>query len=49
VLIYCRLDAAGAELKPEMTGHARVYTGRRPIGAILLDRAVRALRTELWW
>jgi multidrug resistance efflux pump len=49
VIVYCRLDAVGAGLKPEMTGHARIYTGRRPIGAILFDRAVRLLRTELWW
>jgi hypothetical protein len=32
-----------------MTGHARVYTGRRAIGLILADRALRFLRTEFWW
>jgi hypothetical protein len=32
-----------------MTGQARVYTGARPVGAILLDRALRLLRTEFWW
>jgi hypothetical protein len=32
-----------------MTGYARVDTGRRPIGAILLDRILRFVRTEFWW
>ena len=27
----------------------REYTGHRSVGAILLERAVRLLRTELWW
>jgi putative peptide zinc metalloprotease protein len=56
VTVYCRLDlppglaAEGGEvLRPEMTGYARIYTGRRPIGAILLDRAWRFVRTEFWW
>jgi multidrug efflux pump subunit AcrA (membrane-fusion protein) len=48
VTVYCRLDAP-AGLLPDMTGHARVYTGRRPVGAILLDRALRLVRTEFWW
>jgi multidrug efflux pump subunit AcrA (membrane-fusion protein) len=47
--IYCRLDHASADLRPEMTGYARVYTGRRPIGEILLVRALRFFRTEFWW
>jgi hypothetical protein len=45
VTVYCRLDAP-AGLLPDMTGHARVYTGRRPVGAILLDRVLRLVRTE---
>jgi multidrug efflux pump subunit AcrA (membrane-fusion protein) len=49
VTVYCRLDSSPVELRPEMTGHARVYTGRRPIGAILLDRVLRFVRTEFWW
>jgi hypothetical protein len=32
-----------------MTGHARIVTGRRAPGLILLDRALRYLRTEFWW
>jgi multidrug efflux pump subunit AcrA (membrane-fusion protein) len=49
VTVYCRLDAADAELRPEMTGYARVYTGQRPIGEIFLERLLRFLRTEFWW
>jgi multidrug resistance efflux pump len=49
VAIYCRLHGAPAELQPGMTGYDRVYTGRRRVSAIALDRAVRFLRTEFLW
>jgi HlyD family secretion protein len=49
VTVYCRLNDASDDLRTEMTGHARVDTGRRPIGAILLDRILRFVRTEFWW
>lgn len=49
VIVYCRLDRAPSDLRPEMTGQARVCTGRRPVGATLLDRLLRFLRTEFWW
>jgi multidrug resistance efflux pump len=49
VLVCCRLEAPPEELRPEMTGYARVFTGRRPIGLLLVDRVVRFLRTEFWW
>jgi multidrug efflux pump subunit AcrA (membrane-fusion protein) len=49
VLVYCRLEEPAAELRPGMTGHARIYNGRRPIGAILLKWALSYLRTEFWW
>src|SRR5262249_8479714 len=45
----CRLEQLAGDLKPEMTGYARVYTDRRRLGRIALDRAVRFLRTEFWW
>jgi len=48
ITVYCRLEG-GANLRPGMTGHARVYGGKRPVGAILLDRGLRYLRTEFWW
>jgi multidrug efflux pump subunit AcrA (membrane-fusion protein) len=49
VIIYCRLDGVTSELRPGMTGYARVYTGQRSVGGILGDRALRYLRTEFWW
>ena len=49
VTAYCRLDPAPDELRTEMTGHARVDTGRRTIGAILLNQVLRFVRTEFWW
>ena len=49
VTVYCRFDRAPDDLRTEMTGFARVDTGRRPIVAILLDRTLRFLRTEFWW
>jgi len=49
VRICCRLDTAGPELRPGMTGYARISTGQRTIGAITADRAVRLLRAEFWW
>lgn len=36
-------------LRTAMSGYARVYTGRRSLGGILLDRAMRLFRTEFWW
>jgi putative peptide zinc metalloprotease protein len=49
VTVYCLLAHSVAELRPGMSGYARVYTRQRPIGEILLDRALRFLRTEFWW
>ena len=49
VTVYGRLDHAPDELRTEMTGYARIETGRRPIGAILIDRMLRFVRTEFWW
>jgi multidrug resistance efflux pump len=48
VTVYCRLDQCAADLRPGMTGYARVSTGRRPLGKILADHAIRMLRTEFW-
>jgi hypothetical protein len=49
VTLSCRLGEYREELRPGMTGFARITTGRRSPGQILLDRALRYLRTELWW
>lgn len=49
VTVYCRLKNEGADLRPGMSGHARIATGSRSPGLILVDRALRYLRTEFWW
>jgi multidrug resistance efflux pump len=49
VTVYCRIDNTGVELRPEMSGYARISTGRRPIGAIAIARVLRYVRTEFWW
>ncbi len=57
--VYCLLaprpESCAAEvgcvgmLRSGMTGHARIATGARPLGAILAERTVRYLRIESWW
>jgi hypothetical protein len=47
--VYCRLDNHAASLRPGMSGHARIATGTRSPGLILVDRTLRYLRTEFWW
>jgi multidrug efflux pump subunit AcrA (membrane-fusion protein) len=49
VTVYGRLDHAPDDLRTEMTGYARIETGQRPIGTILIDRMLRFVRTEFWW
>ena len=49
VTVYCALDKEKSELRPGMTGHARVTCGSKPLGELVADRAVRFLRTEFWW
>jgi multidrug efflux pump subunit AcrA (membrane-fusion protein) len=49
VTVTCRLDPAPPELRSEMTGYARIYTGRRSLGEVLGERVLRCVRTEFWW
>jgi multidrug resistance efflux pump len=57
ITIYCRLatsesivpQAGESSLRPGMSGHARIYTGRRPVGSVFIDRVLRFVRTEFWW
>jgi hypothetical protein len=49
VTVHGRLNHAPDDLRTEMTGYARIETGRRPIGAILIDRMLRFVRTEFCW
>jgi multidrug resistance efflux pump len=51
IAVYCSVDARddGADpLRPGMTGHARVHCGRTTVGRLLLEKAMRAVRTEFW-
>jgi multidrug resistance efflux pump len=50
VTVVCRLTSPLAQrLSPGMSGYARIHRGDAAIGAILLERALALLRTEVWW
>jgi len=49
VTVCCRVEDPQQELRPGMTGYARIYRGQRQISEIVLDRSLRLLRTEFWW
>jgi multidrug resistance efflux pump len=49
VVVHCSMDGAMPVLRTSMSGYARIYTGRRSLGSILFDRAMRLFRTEFWW
>lgn len=49
ITVYSRLVNDSTALKPEMTGYARVYCGKKPLGEIGLDYVLRVIRTEFWW
>lgn len=48
VTVSCRLSGHQRGLRPDMTGHARIWCGKRPIGEILAERLWGFLRTEFW-
>lgn len=47
VSVYCRIS--DGELRPEMTGYARISCGKRAAGAVAGEQVMRLLRTEFWW
>ena len=49
VSVYCAITGAPDQLKPGMSGHARIVCGRRPIAKVLGERVMRTVRTEFWW
>ncbi len=49
VVVRCTIDGALPVLRTSMSGYARIYTGRRSLGGILVDRVMRLFRTEFWW
>jgi multidrug efflux pump subunit AcrA (membrane-fusion protein) len=48
VEVRLRVENPTGELRPGMSGWAKIDCGRRPLGAILLRRVTRYLRTEVW-
>lgn len=48
VIVTTELENAELLLKPEMTGHARIYAGRRRVMDVMTRRVVRFLRVEFW-
>jgi RND family efflux transporter MFP subunit len=49
VTVYVAIDGLHDDLKPGMTGHARVNCGRGASGRVLGEKLLRFLRTEFWW
>ncbi len=49
VTVYCEIKNGDGPLRPRMEGYARIWTGRRPVGQVLVERALVFLRTEFWW
>jgi putative peptide zinc metalloprotease protein len=48
VLVTTELDNNLLLLKPEMTGHAKIYCGERPMIDIVMRRLIRFVRVEFW-
>ncbi len=48
VLVTTQLDNTSHLLKPEMTGKAKIYCGKRPIFDLITRRLARTVKVELW-
>jgi putative peptide zinc metalloprotease protein len=49
VTVYCALPQLPEELRPGMSGYARICCGKQPMGLVLGDRLMRSIRTDFWW
>jgi multidrug efflux pump subunit AcrA (membrane-fusion protein) len=49
VMVHCQIQNPDGRLKSGMTGFGRVTRGWNTIGAMLITRGIRYLRTEFWW
>jgi multidrug resistance efflux pump len=47
--VYCKLPQSMRDLRPGMSGFARISNGRRSAGMVLFGRLLRSLRSEFWW
>lgn len=48
ILVTTEIDNAALLLKPEMTGNAKIYCGKRRIVDLMTRRFVRYIRVEFW-
>jgi len=48
VLVTTQLDNSPMLLKPEMTGHAKIYCGEQRLVNIVMRRFVRFFKVEFW-
>jgi len=48
ILVTAEFDNASLALKPEMTGYAKIYCGKRTVFELITRRLVRYVRVEFW-
>jgi putative peptide zinc metalloprotease protein len=48
ILVTTKLDNSSLLLKPEMTGHAKIYCGERRLIDLLTWRLARVIKVEFW-
>lgn len=49
ITVYCRVDNPDAELRSGMSGHGRIYRGRKTLATVAGMGLLRYFRTEFWW
>lgn len=49
LVVHCELSHQDGRLRSGMTGFGRIFRGHRTLGAVMLSKAMRYLRTEFWW
>jgi len=47
--VYCNLQRTTPEIRPGMTGSARIVCGHRPAAKVFGEKLARFFRTEFWW
>jgi len=48
VRVTTEINNQALSLKPEMTGHAKVYCGERSVLELISRRLIRYLKVEFW-
>ena len=49
VTVRCALDHAPRDLRPGMSGYARIECGRRPLWRALAESTLRYVRSGFWF